>query len=325
MNNKYIIGGCILVALLFMMPFVGCTRIEPGYTGIKVNLTGSQRGAEDLPIVTGWVLFNRLTTQIHTFPTFTQNVVWTKSLDEGNTVDESLSFNSVEGAQVNADVALSYTMRAERIPHIFVEIRHDVEYINHNYIRARVRDAFTRHASSMKIVDIFGAKKGELLDLVKATLISELKDKGFDIELVAFTGQLRLDAQVEQSINATISATQKAIEQQNKIVQSKAEADQKIEEARGKAESVLLAAKAQSEAALLAAEGKSKATLLNAEAQAKANKLLTESLTPELILYQAAIQWNGATPSVLTGDAVNFLMQLPKPEVQAETTQIGEQ
>lgn len=322
MNNKYIIGGCILAALLLMTPFIGCTRIEPGYTGIKVNLTGSQRGAEDLPIVTGWVVYNRLITQVHEFPTFTQNIIWDQDGEYG---DESITFNSSEGAMASADIAISYTLRAEKIPHIFIEIRQDIEFINHNYIRSRVRDAFTRHASRMKIVDIFGVKKSDLLDEVKKTLNEELSPKGFDIELVGFVGKLRLDPNVEKSINATISATQRAIEAQNKIVQSKAEADQQIEEARGKAQSVLLAAKAQSEAALLAAEGKSKATLLNAEAQAKANKLLTESLTPELILYQAAIQWNGATPSVLTGDAVNFLMQLPKPEVQAETTQIGEQ
>jgi regulator of protease activity HflC (stomatin/prohibitin superfamily) len=300
---KYIIMGCVGLFFFFILVTTGCTRIEPGYTGIKVNLTGTQRGAEDIPIVTGWVFYNRLFTQIHGFPTFTQNIIWSKNSDEGREMDESITFNSIEGAQANADIAISYSMQHNKIPHIFVEIRQDVDFINHNYMRSRVRDAFTRHASNMKIVDIFGAKKSELLDKVKATLNEELNKKGFDIELVAFVGRLRLDPAVEASINATISATQRAIEAQNKVVQSKAEADQQIETARGRAESVLLEAKAQAES-----------TLVNAEAQAKANKLLTESITPELILYQAAQQWNGVTPTVMTGDAGQFLMQLQTPQ-----------
>lgn len=311
---KLIILGCCGIFLFGMLLTTGCTRIEPGYTGIKVNLTGSQRGADDIPVVTGWIIYSRLFTQVHSFPTFTQNIIWSKSPDEGRDIDESITFNSVEGAQANADIAISYSMQHEKIPHIFIEIRQDVDFINHNYMRSRVRDAFTRHASNMKIVDIFGAKKSELLDKVKATLNEELNKKGFDIELVAFVGRLRLDPAVEASINATISATQRAIEAQNKIVQSKAEADQKIEDARGQAESALLLAKSKSEANLMIAKTQAEATLVNAEAQAKANELLTKSITPQLISYQAVQQWNGVTPTVMTGNGGQFLMQLQAPQ-----------
>jgi len=293
--QKMILFIAIVSVLLFASPvFIGCTRVEPGYTGIKVNLVGSQRGADDLPVVTGWVFYNRFTTQIHSFPTFTQNIVWTKDPNEGSPIDESITFNSVEGAIANADIALSYTIRAERVPHIFIEIRRDIEFINHTYMRSRVRDAFTRHASTMKVVDIFGARKGELLDAVKKTLNDELKNKGFDVELVAFTGKLRLDPQVEQSINATISATQRAIEAQNKVVQSKAEAEQKIAQAEGEAQSILKVA----------------------QARAESNKLLRESLTSELLMYQAVQKWNGVTPMFM-GDTPNMLLQLPNVKPQS--------
>src|SRR3989344_2786291 len=57
----------------------GCTKVEPGYVGIKVNQYGSQRGVEDFPIVTGRVLYNPFTEDVYKFPTFLQNVVWTQN------------------------------------------------------------------------------------------------------------------------------------------------------------------------------------------------------------------------------------------------------
>ena len=48
------VGGLILLYILSTF-LVRATRIEAGYTGIEVNLAGSQRGASEIPIRTGWV------------------------------------------------------------------------------------------------------------------------------------------------------------------------------------------------------------------------------------------------------------------------------
>ncbi len=69
----------------------------------------------------------------------------------------------------------------------------------------------------------------------------------------------------KDSIEQKQVATQEALRQQQLIEARKAEAQQKIETARGDAESVRIAA----------------------EAQAQANRLLAESLTPEVIQFQA--------------------------------------
>src|SRR5579864_1237475 len=78
---------------------VGCqttTRIDAGHVGIKVKLAGSDRGVQDMPIVTGWVFFNPATEQIVIFPTNVQNVVWSQSTHEGKPYDESITFSSSE-------------------------------------------------------------------------------------------------------------------------------------------------------------------------------------------------------------------------------------
>jgi len=54
-----LIGFGTLLAFWFVSSFlVRATRIEAGYTGIEVNLAGSQRGASEIPIRTGWVFYS---------------------------------------------------------------------------------------------------------------------------------------------------------------------------------------------------------------------------------------------------------------------------
>ena len=269
--------------LKFLLPLVlglvlvtSCTKVEPGYVGIKVNQYGNQKGVDDFPITTGRVWYNPMTEEIYIFPTFRQNVVWTKASTEGSPNDDSITFNSIEGAEANVDIGLSYSLLAEKVPHIFVEFRKDIDHITHIYLRSEVRDAFSRHASKMKIMDIFGTGKQALLEAVKADLNEKFNHLGITFEMVSFVGAIRADQKVMDSISATIQATQRAIEAQNKILQSTAEANQAIEKARGEAESLLAVAKAQ----------------------ATANEIVTKSISGELLQYKMIEKWNGVTPQV---------------------------
>ena len=285
MFKKFGILSIILV--LCVLTVYGCDAIEPGHVGIRVSMYGSHSGVQELAVRTGAVFYNRFTERIYEFPTFMQNAVWTKDVNEGSPTDESITFNSSEGAVVNVDVAISYQIEATKVPALFVELRQDADYITHTYMRSKARDAINRIASDMKVTEIFGIGKQQLLLDAKEELDRELKTKGFVIDMIAFVGEMRVDPEVMKSINLTISASQKAIEAQNKVVQSKAEADQQIEEARGEAEGITLVA----------------------EAKAKANKILTESLSSELLQYEALQNWNGVLPQV-TGEAIPFI-QLP--------------
>ena len=278
------IGIGVTIAFMCLFSIYGCDVIEPGHVGIKVNLYGEQKGVQNYTLRTGAIWYNRFSEQVYEFPTFMQNAVWTQSSDEQSPTDDSVTFNSSEGAVVNTDIALSYQIDKDKVPEIFVELRQDADYITHTYMRGKVRDAINRIASTMKVTDVFGEGKQKLLLDAKKELERELGHKGFIIDMIAFVGEMRVDAKVLDSINLTISASQKAIEAQNKVVQSKAEADQKIEEARGEAESITLVA----------------------EAKAGANKILTESLSPELLHYEALQRWDGILPKV-TGEVIPFL------------------
>ena len=56
-----------------------------------MKLAGSDRGVQDMPVVTGWVVYNPISEQIVIFPTSVQNVIWTANRNEGRPIDESIS------------------------------------------------------------------------------------------------------------------------------------------------------------------------------------------------------------------------------------------
>lgn len=235
--------------------------------------------------MTGAVWYNPFTTSIYTFPTFEQNKSFTQSATEDSPNDESISFNTSEGAGFSADLAIRYVLDAEKIPNIFASIRQDSEYIRSTYMRNELRDSLVNKARTLTASDIIGPKGSELMHQVRDDMNEKLKEKGITVQLVTFIGKLRVDGRFEQAINASIEASQNAIAAENKVRQIEAEARQATEKAKGEAAAILEKAKAEAEA-----------TLARATAEAEGNKLIAASLTPELVKYQAMRSWDGKLP-----------------------------
>lgn len=277
------------VLLLLALFVTACTSVPPGYVGVVVNQYGTERGVSAYPIRTGRVMYNPWTEDVYRFPTYQQNVVWTAGKDEGSPTDESITINSIEGAVVNFDVALSVAFEADSVPKIFVRFRQDDDHIVRVYVRALVRDAFSRTASRMPVVDLFGKGKQTLIDSATAIVRQTLDPLGIHVVQVSLIGRMRVDPKVDASINAVLTAAQKAIEAQNKIVEATAIAEQLVRTARGD----------------------SSAVVTRAQGQAQANRLLQASLTGALLDQQAIAKWNGVLPTVTSGN-VPFI-SLPKP------------
>ena len=91
-----------------------CSKVPAGYVGVKVNLYGTSKGvqAEELAVGRYWIGMNE---ELYTFPTFTQNYVWTRSSTEGSPNDESISFQTNEGVVVNTDVGISYHINSKKV------------------------------------------------------------------------------------------------------------------------------------------------------------------------------------------------------------------
>lgn len=276
MSVEKIVGSiaAFLLVLVIFFSVMSCNFVGPGYIGLVVYNYGNQSGVQDIPTRSGYVWYNRWTTNVYEYPSFRQQ----KEFKD----NERITFASKEGIRVESDMKLHYTIPVQKAPAVFVKLRGDEKAVE-LYLKSCLQDAIGKSASEITINQIYGEGKVELLNNAEKLLKETLGDD-FEINLVAFSGAPILPPNIVQSINMTIEAQQQAIAAQNKIIQSKAEADQRIEDARGRGESVLTEAKKQAEA----------------------NIELAKSLSPELVKWQAIQKWNGQLPNV-TGGAVPMI------------------
>ncbi len=290
----------LLVAIVVAVLWVGCnttTRIDAGHVGIKVKLAGSDRGVQDMPIVTGWVFFNPATEQIVVFPTNVQNVVWTQSPHEGKPYDESITFSSSEGVNINADIGLSFHIDPSLAPKLYGRFRqNDMAQLADGYMRNTVREAFNDVASKMPVQEIYGVGKSTMLSNVTQKCKDVFAKDGIIIDQLTINGALRLPQNVADAINRAMEATQNALQSKNKVAQVEAEATQAITQAHGAAE-----------AARQKAQGEADALLIRARAEAQANEIIRLSMTPSVLQYRALEHWDGKLPTFAGGDKMPLL------------------
>jgi regulator of protease activity HflC (stomatin/prohibitin superfamily) len=280
----------LVVGVAIVLAFTGCsttTRVDAGHVGIRVRLAGSERGISDMPVVTGWVWYNPVTEQIVVFPTSVQNVVWSASAHEGRPQDESLTFSSTEGVNINADVGLSFHIEPMMAPKLYGRFRqNNMLELADKYMRNVVREAFNEITSKMPVQEIYGAGKSKMLADVTQKVRDQLGKDGVVIDQLTINGALRLPQNVADAINRAMEATQNAIQSENRVRQVRAEADQAITQAHGGAE-----------ATRQKAQGEADALLIRARAEAKANEIIRLSMSPTVLQYRALEHWDGKLPT----------------------------
>ncbi len=278
---------------------LGCqttTRVDAGHVGIRVKLAGSDRGVQDMPVVTGWVFYNPLTEQIVLFPTSVQNVVWTQSANEGKPIDESITFSSGEGVNISADIGLSFHIEPTLAPKLYGRFRlNDLSILSDGYMRNTVREAYNDVASKLAVQDIYGAGKSKMLADVTQKCRDVFGKDGIVIDQLTINGALRLPPNVIEAINRAMEATQNAIQSRNRIAQVEAEATQAITQAHG-----------QAEAARQKAQGDADALVIRARSEALANEIIRLSTTAAILQYRTIEHWDGKLPEYNAG-ALPFL------------------
>jgi regulator of protease activity HflC (stomatin/prohibitin superfamily) len=287
-------------AVVALLLFAGCemtTRVDAGHVGIRVKLAGSDRGVQDMPVVTGWVFYNPISEQIVIFPTSVQNVVWTANPHEGRPVDESITFSSSEGVNVNADIGLSFHIEPSLAPRLYGRFRqNDMLELADGYVRNTVREAFNDVASKIPVQDVYGAGKSKMLGDVSQRCRDVLGKDGFVIDQLTINGALRLPQNVADAINRAMEATQNAIQSENRVRQVRAEAEQAITKATGAAE-----------AARQEAQGEGDALLIRARSEAKANEIIRLSMSASVLQYRALEHWDGKLPTYNGGGQLPLL------------------
>lgn len=308
--NKLLTMCILLIAVMVIQS--GCAKVEPGYGGLKVNLSGDDRGVGEYAIETGRLWYMPFMTEIKTLPTFAQNSVWTADSREGSEDNEEVSFSDMEGLQVRGDIAYTYKLSFSDVPKFYVYFRtDDIQAWTDGYARERVQGYLNRVGGLVNIEGIL-VDKGKLLNEVMDSLNQHMsniefvdakgvKHKGINLSFTAldFIGEIRVPAKFRQRIEEKMEATQEAMKAENVVRQKEAEAKQLIVEAQGVAD-----------ARKIAASGVADSILTVKTAIAKGNKLVAASLTNTLVENRRVdnqakqmAKWDGALPTTLiTGE-----------------------
>ena len=268
----------LLLTIVLSLFLVGCSDVPSGYTGIKVNLLGSEKGVDPQELGTGryWIGINE---QLYIFPMFTQTKIWTKDSNEGSPNDESMTFQTIEGLDVNADLGITYSLDPKKVSLIFQKYRKGIEEITDTVLRSMVRDALINSASTKQIETVYGSKKADLIKEVEDMVRKQSAEVGITIEKVYWIGSLRLPPSIVNSINAKAAASQMTAQREQEVQQVKFEADKLEQTARGEANSKLILA----------------------EAEAKSIKIKGDALSknPEVLELSKIEKWNGEVPQVV--------------------------
>jgi regulator of protease activity HflC (stomatin/prohibitin superfamily) len=290
--------GIILLLLVLSIFLVRVTRIEAGHVGVQISLAGKQRGALDIPVRTGWVVYSPLSTQIIEFPTFVETVKWTKDTNEGHPINEEMGFNSREGMEIFVDVSLSYAIEASKVPDFYVKYRvSDMDMFTHGILRDVVRNSLNEVASTYVVEDIYGETKAEFLGKVQTMIEQKMSPVGVSVQQFGFIGAPRVPTVIAAAITAKAQAIQQAERARNELATTQAEAAKKI----------------------AVAEGDAKSLVTRAQGEADANRIRQNSLTPPLLELRRIEnnrglidKWNGQLPTVQTGQGGGMILQLPK-------------
>lgn len=271
--------AAFIAALVGLVSVVGCTRVSPGYVGIKVINGGSDRGVNDYPNQVGWVFYNPISTTVFEYPTFVQTAVWTQNPGEGHPVNEEISFTNKDKMLISADINLSYHLEADKVPAFYVKFRSDnLSSFTYGYLRNTARDVFNEHAGRFTIDQIMGDNATFIADVNKG-LQEKMSAYGVVIDQFGIIGAPRPPQAVIDQINASVHATQLTTQKQNELAQVQADMAKEREKT----------------------DTYARNTITMADATAAANRKVAESLTPNLIELRRLEKWDGVLPQVTSG------------------------
>lgn len=278
------IGTVIVGATAF---FTCTTQIQPGYVGVVYSLNGGIMG----DVLTQGFHFKNPIHKVTSYSVATEQGYLSADSKEGSTGDDSFLIPTSDGKTVNIDLEYSYHFDTDLLPQTFTKFKgQDGKTIEQTFMRGKLKTWVGEVSSKFSVIDIYGEKRSEL----NAKILEYVKDKFYEYGIVVDSvnvSRIGLDSQTEEAIQNKINKQQEV--EAEKLNKEKAEIQ---------AEQKLVEAQADADAKRIEAQAEAEAELIRAQAQSEANRLISESLTSELLQLEQIQKWSGDVPQV-TGDS----------------------
>ncbi|MBS1548943.1 MAG: hypothetical protein JSS94_03630 [Bacteroidetes bacterium] len=223
MNNSkksLIIGGIVSFFLLILA--LTCTeRIDAGHEGLLVKMYGSDKGVQDVALVTGRVWYNPLTEQVFEVPTFVQTVNY-----------QAFTVNAKDGSVFTVDPTMSLKVIDGQSPKIFRKYRKNITEVLQNTLVNHIKDVY-RIEFNKYTTDSIISRREAFENGVQNKMNQFLAKEGFAMEQL--TSGIQYPEIITKAINAKNAAVQEAQRVENELKVAEANAKKLIVQAEAEA------------------------------------------------------------------------------------------
>lgn len=259
--------GSVVTALIIIVLLVGgiscIERIPVGYEGVQYSVSG---GVKDETLGQGWHLVSP-TIKVKEFTISNEQLVLTKDSREGSEEDESFKVATSDDASISIDFQMSYRFIPEKLVETYKKFKGmDGNDIVQNRVRTVLKSKVSEITTNYSLMDIYSGNRKQINDELTDYLNTELRDF-YGIEVIDAS---IINSHPDENLKKTIEARVQA--QQSKA-QAKAEQD---------------AIKVKAETELIEAKKEAEIKVTEAEAEAEANRVISESITENLIRMKEA-------------------------------------
>ena len=299
----------MLILVMSLTMFTGCVRpydnpefvtIEPHQTAFLIPLIGDSTNqasfeseemlmeakvaAKEIQIPHRWVQTSRLHWIGEYRDTMALIVVdrspvtreWSASKDMGTSaVNQAIYAESAESIGFSAGMNCSAQIYSENdaVKFLYCYNNKPLTEIMDTEIRARVESKFVEECASRTLNEIL-TEKDEIMETVRTDVETYFASRGITITVLGMKDGLEYDdATIQKSINDKFSSEMKLTTQKNE--------NERI--------------------------------ISEAEAKAEANRILSESLTPEVLQQQYYEKWDGKLPEVMVDDDTGVMVDVGNP------------
>ena len=290
MKKGFIGGIALAIIMVVALIIVGmCVeKVPAGYVGVVYNMSG---GVDGEVLQQGWHMVAP-TKKVTTYSIGIEQSYLTAENKGDSKKDESFNIPTSDGKTVKVNLEFSYRFDAEKVADTFVQFKgRSGEDIKDTFIKPKII-AWTQEVSAnYPVTDIFGDQRTKINAELDTYLKTKFEPYGIIIDTVNFT-DISVDDETAAAIQKKVTAQQELelAEIEAKTATIQAEKDREV-------------AKIQAEKNKEVAEIKAQELLISANAEAEANRIVSESLTEQLIEQQKIEKWDGELPQVMGSDA----------------------
>lgn len=260
--RKLVGGGIVAVGLIGTLMFGAMTteKVSQGHVGVVYS---AGDGVEEKLLDEGWHFFIPPWKKVTEYPVALETVQYDK-----------ISLATKDGKPISFDMTFNYMNETSKVDDIFTKFKGaKPEAIEDSFLLSRAKESALSVTSKYTVLEVF-QKREEIKTEISQKFTEDLAKHGFIVS------DFVLGTAIPDENTAT--AIQRVVDAQQNLESMKIETQQAREKA---------------EKAKVEAQGVADALIIEAEGRAKANKMITESLSDNVIEYEYIKKWDGVEPT----------------------------